>query len=74
MKDLQEAIGLQPAAAFGRLCVETMLSRQGGTQTEAAAFGRLCVETVPIRSRPQQLPAAAFGRLCVETCSFIINH
>ena len=34
------------AAAFGRLCVETFLSRHFHKRFKAAAFGRLCVETV----------------------------
>ena len=33
------------AAAFGRLCVETVYARFGQTLGSAAAFGRLCVET-----------------------------
>ena len=42
------------AAAFGRLCVETISAVTATTISGAAAFGRLCVET-PIRaakSRP----------------------
>ena len=33
------------AAAFGRLCVETILSSGIPLTKSAAAFGRLCVET-----------------------------
>ena len=33
------------AAAFGRLCVETIMSFTNATEIFAAAFGRLCVET-----------------------------
>ena len=33
------------AAAFGRLCVETLQALTVDEQTAAAAFGRLCVET-----------------------------
>ena len=36
--------GSQPAA-FGRLCVETLLTRRVSTRAKPAAFGRLCVET-----------------------------
>ena len=36
------------AAAFGRLCVETIEQHEKGiTDMIAAAFGRLCVETPP---------------------------
>ena len=56
------------AAAFGRLCVETLsliAKTQNGT---AAAFGRLCVETAAFGTDIAVLrKAAAFGRLCVET-------
>ena len=34
-----------PAAAFGRLCVETLEGLPDGGYVAAAAFGRLCVET-----------------------------
>jgi len=38
---------LMPAAAFGRLCVETFLNAFfNQTSHFAAAFGRLCVETL----------------------------
>ena len=33
------------AAAFGRLCVETVLIQVKNEKGQAAAFGRLCVET-----------------------------
>ena len=33
------------AAAFGRLCVETVDFKNADDFVEAAAFGRLCVET-----------------------------
>ena len=36
------------AAAFGRLCVETILHRKQCKADLAAAFGRLCVETLII--------------------------
>ena len=35
------------AAAFGRLCVETLYNINMFTMPFAAAFGRLCVETLP---------------------------
>ena len=38
---------LASAAAFGRLCVETIFSVYMNLTEEAAAFGRLCVETYP---------------------------
>ena len=58
-----------PAAAFGRLCVETHPDGAAAMSAPAAAFGRLCVET--LRRFPYRLNwwAAAFGRLCVETFS-----
>ena len=34
-----------PPAAFGRLCVETIVSAVAGLNSPPAAFGRLCVET-----------------------------
>ena len=34
------------AAAFGRLCVETIGAKMAIYDRDAAAFGRLCVETV----------------------------
>ena len=60
------------AAAFGRLCVETLLLLALAVYPLAAAFGRLCVETVVYRSCPLLSCAAAFGRLCVETVALII--
>ena len=51
-------------AAFGRLCVETSLSRTTATETvPPAAFGRLCVETTCLifeasLSAPSRLRAA----------------
>ena len=32
-------------AAFGRLCVETLMAILSKKQSQPAAFGRLCVET-----------------------------
>ena len=55
------------AAAFGRLCVETMSLQNTRLHTCAAAFGRLCVETLLLAYFQSPLIAAAFGRLCVET-------
>ena len=37
--------GIRVAAAFGRLCVETMPPNSPLPLVKAAAFGRLCVET-----------------------------
>ena len=37
-------------AAFGRLCVETMLTRWVANDADPAAFGRLCVETITRKS------------------------
>ena len=60
------------AAAFARLCVETVFAFAMITPCIAAAFARLCVET----SRHQQIlrrrVAAAFARLCVETIYAVI--
>ncbi|SNU78712.1 Uncharacterised protein [Neisseria zoodegmatis] len=55
------------AAAFGRLCVETLRVCSSGEDGMAAAFGRLCVETSAFGRIFFGLIAAAFGRLCVET-------
>ena len=41
---------LLAAAAFGRLCVETLFYLRKLGLAYAAAFGRLCVETVSIVS------------------------
>ena len=59
----------QDAAAFGRLCVETLKADPIYHEVLAAAFGRLCVETPITISSKKTLSAAAFGRLCVETNS-----
>ena len=57
------------AAAFGRLCVETLSAIHLLLQhlKVAAAFGRLCVETQSEIELNERILAAAFGRLCVET-------
>ena len=55
------------AAAFGRLCVETVLYPTISNFRRAAAFGRLCVETMRAIKLELMQQAAAFGRLCVET-------
>ena len=60
-------IGVDGPAAFGRLCVETGLTRLASTPKSPAAFGRLCVETGNCFSRLNNHNPAAFGRLCVET-------
>ena len=57
----------KPAAAFGRLCVETGAGTLKREPADAAAFGRLCVETICLMVIIGQKFAAAFGRLCVET-------
>ncbi len=57
----------QLAAAFGRLCVETVWLSTCNLASCAAAFGRLCVETLPHFVIALNNVAAAFGRLCVET-------
>ena len=56
-----------PAAAFGRLCVETGKPPPSAPVKFAAAFGRLCVETSAQNQALVPQGAAAFGRLCVET-------
>ena len=38
-------VGRKVPAAFGRLCVETIIVRRLGLKSMPAAFGRLCVET-----------------------------
>ena len=55
------------AAAFGRLCVETLIPCDQLCTPNAAAFGRLCVETDEQNFFINAWKAAAFGRLCVET-------
>ena len=55
------------AAAFGRLCVETIAESENYKAVRAAAFGRLCVETLAMVRHEPLTSAAAFGRLCVET-------
>ena len=63
-----------PAAAFGRLCVETMNGLPPRSCTQAAAFGRLCVETANAAPTAARISAAAFGRLCVETLDVFVSH
>ena len=60
---------LYGAAAFGRLCVETIHLLMWVIWLAAAAFGRLCVETFMENPYLDPVYAAAFGRLCVETCA-----
>ena len=55
------------AAAFGRLCVETLKISLPRLKYYSAAFGRLCVETAMLTRTQNFRTAAAFGRLCVET-------
>ena len=53
------------AAAFGRLCVETAISRLLIVKVLAAAFGRLCVET----TEEGEKQARAYGsRLRAAVC------
>ena len=58
---------VQIAAAFRRLCVETLPLLCDGVGTTAAAFRRLCVETELAWLAIARREAAAFRRLCVET-------
>ena len=67
------AITSEDPAAFGRLCVETVLPLARGFVLAPAAFGRLCVETYLAQSDPEYKAPAAFGRLCVETNCIIID-
>ena len=61
-------------AAFGRLCVETLIKVSNWLLIRAAAFGRLCVETRFKLLKSTLHSPAAFGRLCVETLpSFLIS-
>ena len=46
-------IGPITPAAFGRLCVETILEQMGYGSQIPAAFGRLCVETHIGNAPPQ---------------------
>ena len=64
---LTRHIKAKHAAAFGRLCVETVKVVGTPSLFTAAAFGRLCVETAIAAYSKQEDGAAAFGRLCVET-------
>ena len=57
----------QKPAAFGRLCVETLIENAGISDLLPAAFGRLWVETTKTTPITKQTEPAAFGRLCVET-------
>ena len=63
--------GGQFPAAFGRLCVDTVMMRLALSVAYSAAFGRLCVETGSADKIPLCDRAAAFGRLCVETGGFL---
>ena len=62
------------AAAFGRLCVETIDILNTVGWRVAAAFGRLCVETKGIIYVQPIDVAAAFGRLCVETLAGLFSE
>ena len=64
---LSKRIQQCPAAAFGRLCVETDKAGKYYNLDPAAAFGRLCVETAWLHFMVSALLAATFGWLCVET-------
>ena len=55
------------AAAFVRLCVETLCAFSQERLRCAAAFVRLCVETTLEEQNESDQKAAAFVRLCVET-------
>ena len=55
------------AAAFRRLCVETLAAIGDARSYAAAAFRRLCVETFSVNTTGKIFSAAAFRRLCVET-------
>ena len=65
---------LRPAAAFGRLCVETVTLSYSSWLAPAAAFGRLCVETNLYGLVTGIVAAAAFGRLCVETWLLFLEY
>ena len=56
---------LDTAAAFGRLCVETVTTLLIADSAVAAAFGRLCVETPP--GLPPGLPPGC-SRLRAAVC------
>ena len=62
-----EPICATSPAAFGRLCVETLVCVAGAAVGVPAAFGRLCVETLVCVAGAAVGVPAAFGRLCVET-------
>ena len=54
------------AAAFGRLCVETICAQWPGRRwRQAAAFGRLCVETTAM---PASERSARGSRLRAAVC------
>ena len=63
----------QIAAAFARLCVETLLNIVFNDELVAAAFARLCVETALQESIEKNDEAAAFARLCVETNVYALS-
>ena len=58
------------AAAFRRLCVETISAIRACLPSYAAAFRRLCVETWFLLGCFNHAEPAAFRRLCVETIMF----
>ena len=55
----------EDAAAFGRLCVETLEGLPDGDYVAAAAFGRLCVETNAVR---YNTISASSSRLRAAVC------
>ena len=69
LKPLSESLGqgIQIAATFGWLCVETELTIKYHRRIAAATFGWLCVETARSSTGIGSPKAATFGWLCVET-------
>ena len=65
LENLKNLIDKLQAAAFGRLCVETLFDRLTYCYKEAAAFGRLCVETELTQNNTQALPLQPPSGGCV---------
>ena len=57
-----------PAAAFGRLCVETRCFFLNPNMLSQPPSGGCVLKPKNILATYRMWQAAAFGRLCVETC------
>ena len=62
------------AAAFGRLCVETIQIAAIAAEIEQPPSGGCVLKHIRARSNRPPSRAAAFGRLCVETTDTSLSN